>query len=92
MQQRIHTVAPALTTELRLLVHFYSFNHAHYGKHCTFCTIFLKNVLISDKNVLTLFVGIGFVPLLDWYIKYTHFLRYTQEVLCLFYVFFLTVN
>lgn len=53
---------------------------------------FLKNVLISDKNELTLCIGIGFALLLDWYLKDTHFLRYTQEALCLFYVLFLTVN
>ena len=61
-------------------------------KHCAFCTLFLKNVLISDKNVLTLCISIGHVSLLERYLKDTHFLRYTQEALCLFNVLFLTVN
>lgn len=40
MQQRIQTIAPALTTEQWLFVcFFYSFNYAHYGKHCAFCTV-----------------------------------------------------
>ena len=43
---------------------------------------FLKNVLIPDKNVLTLRIGIGLVSLLVLYLKDTHFLRYTQEALC----------
>ena len=45
---------------------------------------FLKNVLISDKNVLNLCTGIGFMSLFVWYLKDTHFLRYTQGILCLF--------
>ena len=34
LQQRILAVAPALTPEERLLVHPYTLNHVHNGKHC----------------------------------------------------------
>ena len=43
---------------------------------------FLKNVLISDKYVLTLCTGIGFMGLFVWYLKDIHFLRHTQEIIC----------
>ena len=69
MQQRIHAVAPALASEQCLLVHFNSLYHVHYGKHFTFGIIFLGNVLISDKNVLTLCISIGFEILFVWYLK-----------------------
>lgn len=44
----------------------------------------MKDVLAPDKNILALCTGIGLVSLLVWNLKDTHFLRYTQEALCLF--------
>ena len=42
LQQRILAVAPALTPEKRLLVHFYTLNHVHNGKHCGLRVTFLE--------------------------------------------------
>ena len=40
---------------------------------------FLKNVLISDRNCVTLCIGIGLVSLFVSHLKVTHFLRIKQE-------------
>ena len=40
---------------------------------------FLKNVLISDRNFVTLCIGIGVMSLFVSHLKVTHFLRHTQE-------------
>lgn len=42
-------------------------------------SLFLKNVLISDRNFVTLCTGIGVMSLFVSHLKVTHFLRYTQE-------------
>ena len=39
---------------------------------------FLKNVLISERNFVTLCIGIGVMSLFVSYLKVTHFLRHTQ--------------
>ena len=40
---------------------------------------FLKNELISDRNCVTLCVGIGIMSLFVSHLKDTHFLRHMQE-------------
>ena len=37
-------------------------------------SLFLKNVLISDRNFVTLYIGIGILSLLVLHLKVTHFL------------------
>lgn len=40
---------------------------------------FLKNVLISERNFVILYAGIGIVSLFVWYPKDAHFLRHMQD-------------
>lgn len=40
---------------------------------------FLKNVLISERNFVTLCIGIGVMSHFVSHLKVTHFLRHTQE-------------
>lgn len=42
-------------------------------------SLFLKNVLISDRNFVTLYIGIGILSLLVLHLKVTHFLQHKQE-------------
>ena len=42
-------------------------------------SLFLKNVLISDRNFVILCTGIGVMSLFVWRRKSTHFLRHMQE-------------
>ena len=41
-------------------------------------SFFLKNVLISERNFVTLCIGIGVMSLFVSHLKVTHFLRHTQ--------------
>ena len=41
-------------------------------------SFFLKNVLISDRNFVTLCIGIGVMSLFVSHLIVTHFLRHTQ--------------
>ena len=42
-------------------------------------SLFLKNVLISDRNFVILCAGIGVMSLFVSHLKDTHFLRHMQE-------------
>ena len=42
-------------------------------------SLFLKNVLISERNFVTLGIGIGVMSLLVEHPKVTHFLPHRQE-------------
>ena len=42
-------------------------------------SLFLKNALISERNVVTLCIGIGVMSFFILHHKVTHFLRHRQE-------------
>lgn len=45
-------------------------------------SLFLKNVLVYEKNFVTLCTGIGYMSPLVWLLKVTCFLRLVQGILC----------